>query len=146
MEIIKNHVLNASGMDNKEPMKQQLLELLEKVRKAEILIEKILADDPENNESLYNLRTSAAAREPLSLFIQDCDQLKQFIQRLQACETSKEWALQAVYPLYENGDITAEVAKSKRFIELTIPYCINLSTKNCNTLAKQLRKYCYFPR
>lgn len=142
----KNYALNASGMDNKEPMKQQLLELLEKVRKTEILIEKILAGGPESNESLYNLKTSRPAKEPLSLFIQDRKQLKLFIKRLQSCETSKEWALHAVYPLYENGDISAEVAKSKRFIELTIPYCINLSTKNCNTLAKQLRKYCYFPR
>lgn len=164
---MENNIINdfnTLGMDINDPIKKQLLELLDRVRNTEVLIQEILADSVKINGMQDEAEALSAAREfraeesdcmseddayetsPLSLFIHDPEQLKSFIRRLGMCKTSKEWAVHAVYPLYENGDITAEVAKNKHFIELTIPYCKNMGTKNYNTLVKQLKTHCYFPR
>ncbi len=131
-----------TAIDITDPIKKQLLELLMKVKSTEVQIKRVLAKGVKN----VSVQEESYKSSPLSLFVHDEEQLVSFIHRLRMCKTSKEWALHAVYPLYENGDITAEVAKSKHFIELTIPYCENMSTKNYNTLAKQLRTHCYFPR
>lgn len=165
---MENNIINdynTFGLDTNDPIKKQLLKLLERVRNTEVLIREILADDLGSDALQNDSRSSVAAREfhaeesaskpeeddsyktsPLSLFIHDQEQLKSFIHRLGMCKTSKEWAVHAVYPLYENGDITAEVAKNKHFIELTIPYCKKMAVKNYNTLVKQLKTHCYFPR
>lgn len=162
---MENNIINDYnnfGLDTNDPIKKQLLKLLDRVRNTEVLIQEILTDgaglqnDSESSVATreFHAKESALVSEedesyetsPLSLFIHDQEQLKSFIHRLGMCKTSKEWAVHAVYPLYENGDITAEVAKNKHFIELTIPYCKKMAVKNYNTLVKQLKTHCYFPR
>lgn len=122
--------------DFNDPIRIQLMELLERVRNAETMISDILGATVGN---------SSDKCEELSLFIHDRRELEKFIQRLSMCTSSKEWAMHAIYPLYEDGYITAKEARSKRFIEMTIPHCKNMTSKSYSSLVKQLRRYCDFP-
>jgi len=127
-------------LDN-DPLKQQLLDTLQMINEQQMIIRKELESLKKHKSVRQNIKV---ADSPLQLFIHDEEQLAAFIYRLSICKTTREWAVHAVYPLYEDGYLLAEDACSKRFIEFTIPYCKNLKKKNYECLKKQIRK-CYFP-
>lgn len=131
-----------TNTDN-DPLKIQLFEILQKIREEQLILRKTIKSMKNGEAERHEV---SIVDSPLSLFIHEEKTLKDFLNRLEMCQTSKEWALHAVYPLYEDGYLSAEDAKSKRFIEMTIPYCVNIPKKNYGSLRKQLHQYCYFPK
>lgn len=127
-----------------DPLKIQLLDILQKIREEQVILRKTIESMRDNSQSARC--EVSVADSPLSLFIHEEKPLVDFIHRLEMCKNSKEWAVHAVYPLYEYGYISAEDAKSKRFIEYTIPYCTNMRHKKYECLKKQLGNHCYFPK
>ena len=130
-----------NNIHNNDPLKRELLDMLRKIREEQISIRKEL----ESITKSQSTKTIVAlADTPLKLFIRDKEELAELISRLSLCTTTRDWAQQGVYPLYEDGVITAEILRSKRFIEATLPHCKHIPTANYDTLRKQLDN-CYFP-
>ncbi len=125
-----------------EPMKNDLLSMLQKIQENQYCIMKEIED----MKGAYSKKENIIiADSPLKLFINDGECLRQFIERLKLCTTTREWAMLAVYPLYEEEFLKVEVIHSRRFIEATIEYCTNIRKANYETLRKQLAN-CNFPK
>lgn len=134
-------ILTIHTQDN-DPLKTDLLIMLQNIQAQQLYILKKIENLTNSNIKKETLQFSDS---PLKLFIHDDERLNKFINRLSLCATTKEWAQQAVYPLYEEEYLTSETIHSRRFIEATIPYCENMSKASYDTLRKQL-KNCYFPK
>ena len=130
------------NLNDLDPMKNYLLTMLQKIQENQSCIMKEIED----MKGAYSKKENIiVADSPLKLFINDEECHRQFIERLKLCTTTREWAQQAVYPLYEEEYLKTETIHSRRFIEATIKYCTNIKKANYEALRKQLAK-CNFPK
>lgn len=136
-----------------DPLKIELLAILKNINESQKYIineikqlKKSKNENEENKDSEENIAADAIATDnTLKLFVHDDNRLQQFITRLNLCNSTKEWAVHAVYPLYEEEYLTVETIHNRRFIEATIPFCHNIKKANYDSLRKQLR-HCEFPK
>ncbi|MCF0203170.1 MAG: hypothetical protein HUK08_07385 [Bacteroidaceae bacterium] len=137
-------------MDFKEQMGMQaeMMGLLREIRDTQrYILNRLEAETGSGSRVKYIKVADRVVKESaLALFVQDEDMLAKTKERLKLCSRPKEYALQAVYPLYEEEVVRAEVLTSKRFIEATMPFCSQMPTPTFENLRRAINTYCIFPR